>query len=96
MTAPGYVPNPNYSQDDWDEVCDNPELTDEQLAQARPLAETMPALVEAARRRRDSREPSAKLLLSLSVDQDVVEAFRRTGPGWETRMNDALRRAAGL
>jgi uncharacterized protein (DUF4415 family) len=26
----------------------------------------------------------------------VVEHFRETGPGWQTRINDALRRAAKL
>ena len=28
------------------------------------------------------------------IDADVVEHFRATGPGWQTRINDTLRRAA--
>ena len=29
-------------------------------------------------------------------DQDVIAAFRAQGPGWQSRMNEALRKAAGL
>jgi uncharacterized protein (DUF4415 family) len=32
----------------------------------------------------------------LRIDADVVEHFRATGPGWQTRINDTLRRAAKL
>jgi uncharacterized protein (DUF4415 family) len=35
-------------------------------------------------------------VLNLRLDSDVVEHFRATGPGWQTRINDALRRAAKL
>jgi uncharacterized protein (DUF4415 family) len=34
--------------------------------------------------------------VTLRLDIDVVEHFRRTGPGWQTRINDTLRRAAKL
>lgn len=37
--------------------------------------------------------PNAKKLLTLRIDPDVIEAFKRTGEGWQTRMNDALRSA---
>jgi uncharacterized protein (DUF4415 family) len=47
---------------------------------------------------RAGRPPSEnpKLALKLRIDPDVVEHFRATGPGWQTRINDALRRAAKL
>ncbi|HTV69004.1 MAG TPA: BrnA antitoxin family protein [Rhizobiaceae bacterium] len=32
----------------------------------------------------------------LRLDQDVVARFKQSGDGWQTRMNDALRKAAGL
>jgi uncharacterized protein (DUF4415 family) len=35
--------------------------------------------------------PNPKKLLSLRVDQDVVEWFKGTGPGYQTRMNAVLR-----
>jgi uncharacterized protein (DUF4415 family) len=39
--------------------------------------------------------PGVKELVSLRVDQDVLEFFREGGPGWQDRINDALRKAAG-
>ena len=38
---------------------------------------------------------SGKERVSLRLDKDIIERFRADGPGWQTRMNDALRRAAG-
>jgi uncharacterized protein (DUF4415 family) len=37
------------------------------------------------------RSESPKVLLSVRYDADIVEAFKATGDGWQTRMNDALR-----
>jgi len=39
--------------------------------------------------------PGVKELVSLGIDQDVLEHFREGGPGWQDRINDALRKAAG-
>jgi uncharacterized protein (DUF4415 family) len=40
------------------------------------------------------RSATRKVALKLRLDPDVVKAFRETGPGWQTRMNAALQRAA--
>lgn len=40
--------------------------------------------------------PGAKELVSLRLDRDVLEHFQSAGPGWQDRINDALRQAAGL
>ena len=40
--------------------------------------------------------PGARELVSLRIDSDVLEHFQSQGPGWQDRVNDALRRAAGL
>lgn len=37
-----------------------------------------------------------KKLVSLRLDQEVVDWFKRSGPKWQTRINDELRKAAGL
>ncbi len=37
-----------------------------------------------------------KDLISLRLDRDVIEHFRRTGRGWQSRINAALRKAAKL
>ena len=39
--------------------------------------------------------PSVKELVSLRIDQDVLEHFQEGGPGWQDRINGALRKAAG-
>src|SRR5260370_17166124 len=42
------------------------------------------------------RSPTRKVPLKLRLDPDVVKAFRARGPGWQSRMNPALRHAARL
>jgi uncharacterized protein (DUF4415 family) len=39
---------------------------------------------------------AAKKQVTLRLDADVIAKFRETGPGWQSRMNEALRKAAGL
>ena len=39
--------------------------------------------------------PGAKELVSLRIDKDVLEHFQETGPGWQDRINAALRKLAG-
>jgi len=34
-------------------------------------------------------------LISLRVDQDVLEKLRAMGPGWQTKVNEMLRRMVG-
>ncbi len=40
--------------------------------------------------------PGVREMVSLRIDQDVLEHFRNDGPGWQDRINAALRKAAGL
>ena len=39
--------------------------------------------------------PGAKEMVSLRLDRDVLDYFQHDGPGWQDRINDALRKAAG-
>ena len=39
--------------------------------------------------------PGAKEMVSLRLDRDVLDFFQEEGPGWQDRINDALRKAAG-
>jgi uncharacterized protein (DUF4415 family) len=39
--------------------------------------------------------PGVKQQVTLRLDQDVLEHFQEGGPGWQDRINDALRKAAG-
>jgi uncharacterized protein (DUF4415 family) len=40
--------------------------------------------------------PVGKEQISLRIDRDVLEHFQEDGPGWQDRINAALRKAAGL
>ena len=39
--------------------------------------------------------PGAKEQVSLRIDRDVLDFFQADGPGWQDRINAALRKAAG-
>ena len=71
---------------------DNPELTAADFRAMRPAAEVAPVLAR-AKRVRGPQKAATKRSVSLRLDQDVLEKFKSTGPGWQTRINDALRRA---
>ncbi len=75
---------------------DNPPLTDEQLARMRPMTDVMPDLVAALTRPGRPRKDRPKIALSLRLDPDLVAAMRRSGPGWQARVNAELRRTYGL
>jgi uncharacterized protein (DUF4415 family) len=40
--------------------------------------------------------PAAREQVTLRIDRDVLEAFQAEGPGWQDRINAALKQAAGL
>ena len=76
---------------------DNPELTDEQLAQMRPAREALPPELYAALASRPRGRPKAekrKVEVKLRLDPEILEAFKAQGPGWQTRMNEVLRRSS--
>ncbi len=39
--------------------------------------------------------PGVKEMVSLRIDRDVLDYFQEDGPGWQDRINAALRKAAG-
>jgi uncharacterized protein (DUF4415 family) len=90
--------NSDVSSPSWDDD-DLPEWTDDQIARAelrvggkliRPADGTLT---------RPGRPPSrgrAKSQVTLRLDPDILERFRADGPGWQGRINEALRKAVGL
>ena len=84
-----------YSDADLADVMNFPELTDEQLATAKPFAEVLPELAGTIRRRGRQKAPT-KVPVSLRLDPAVLEHFKKGGRGWQARMGDALRKAANL
>ena len=73
------------------------EWTEEIAAKARSAAEILGPEVLAAMpkprgRPRGSVKENAKVPITMRVDPEVLEAMRETGTGWQTRVNDVLRR----
>lgn len=42
------------------------------------------------------KSESPKKPVNIRLDADLVAHYRATGPGWQTRVNDVLRKAAKL
>lgn len=75
---------------------DNPEWTEADFAKARPISE-FPELAAAFPKSKGGRpKGSNKEQVAIRVDKDVLARFREGGPGWQSRINEALRKAVGL
>ncbi|MDR4308018.1 BrnA antitoxin family protein [Chelatococcus sambhunathii] len=78
---------------------DGPEWTDAQLARAE-LAENgdviRPASGTLKRGPGRPRIANPKKQVSVRLDPDVIDALQKGGPGWQGRMNEALRKALKL
>lgn len=69
------------------------ELTVEDMKYFRPMKEVFPEIAGAFEKMRGQRGPQkapTKERVGLRLDHDVVEYFRKTGPGWQTRINEVL------
>jgi uncharacterized protein (DUF4415 family) len=84
-------PNPDSLEND------NPAWTAEDFAQARPAAAVLPQLFDAKvaeqllRPRGRPRIDFPKQRINIRLSHEVVEHFRSTGEGWQTRIDNALR-----
>ena len=88
-----FVPGRGYTKEDWDAV-DSPELTDEELATAKPFAEVFPDLAESIKRSRGRPKAEKPLQhVSIRLDPDVLAKFKATGKGWQSRINEVLKAA---
>jgi len=77
---------------------ENPEWTDEDFARARPAREVLSESVLNQFKRSPGRPRSEtpKQQVTLRLDADLLEHWRAQGPGWQSGINAALRRASGL
>lgn len=91
--------------EDWDDEApidddENPEWTEEDFANAKPI-DQIPELADLVEFLRKGGRPALperyrKRRVTLMLDPDVIEHFKADGKGWQTRVNAALRKAAGL
>ncbi|MDY0243143.1 MAG: BrnA antitoxin family protein [Rhodospirillaceae bacterium] len=75
---------------------DNPEWTEEDFKRARPASELPPEILAAFPRTRGPQKAPKKVPVSLRLSPDVIEHFKAGGPGWQSRIDDTLRKFAGL
>jgi uncharacterized protein (DUF4415 family) len=67
------------------------ELTAEDLAKFRPAAEALPSsLMKKLGVRGRPKAAVTKERITIRLSHEVVETFRATGEGWQTRMDEAL------
>lgn len=76
-------------------------MTDEELARLRPAKDVLPPsffeAVEKARRARGRpHQDKTKDRITIRMDHDLVEHYKSTGKGWQSRMNADLRKVSGL
>jgi uncharacterized protein (DUF4415 family) len=72
------------TEQDWIDPDDAPDLSTpywQEIVLAEPVSRGRP------------RIPNPKVSTTLRLDVDVIEHFRKDGPGWQSRINAALREA---
>jgi uncharacterized protein (DUF4415 family) len=75
---------------------DNPVWTKRDFARAMPAGELPDEIRQAFPRTRGPQAAPRKVPVSIRLSADVVERFKATGPGWQTRIDEALKKAVGL
>ena len=81
-----------YRAKDLREVSDNPEWTRKDFAKARPFSEALPDPAASIRKGRGPNKAPTKKLVSLRLSGQVLEAYKAKGPGWQSRIDEDLRR----
>lgn len=81
-----------YSKKDLREVSNNPELTEADFAKARPFSEVFPNLSASIRKGRGPNKSPTKKLVSLRLSREVIDHFKLTGAGWQSRIDETLRK----
>ena len=71
---------------------DAPELDDSWFERARPATEVVPHIVERWRRTRGKQKAPTKEPISIRLDSDILVYYRATGKGWQSRINETLRK----
>lgn len=77
---------------------ENPEWTAKDFRRARPAREVLPKLIgkkasaELLRPRGRPKAAVTKTQITLRLSPEVISHFKRGGAGWQTRMDEALKR----
>jgi len=78
-------PNPELIDDE------NPEWTDEMFKRAKRTIDVDPNLVELSKRARGRPKlDNPKISTTIRLSSEVIEYFRSTGKGWQTKVDEVL------
>jgi len=69
----------------------NPEWTADEIKNAVQFKDLSESLQKRLRGQRGPNKNPPKLPVSIRLSADVLDAFRATGDGWQTRIDNALR-----
>lgn len=76
---------------------DNPEWTEEDFKRAKPPHEVLPPdVLKAFPKTRGPQVAPKKIPVSIRLSPEVVRYFKAGGPGWQSRIDEVLKKAAGL
>lgn len=67
------------------------ELTAEDMAKFKPAAEVLPASLRNKLGVRGPQKTPTKERITIRLSREVVDRFRESGEGWQTRIDAALR-----
>ena len=76
----------------------NPAWTDESFKRARPATEVLPKLFgstaakEMLKPRGRPKSGNPRIAVSIRLPAETLEQWKATGPGWQTRMAEKLKR----
>lgn len=62
------------------------------LSGGRPMSEVLPQLKRIGR----PKSANPKKLVTIRLDADLLERLKSDGDGWQTRLNETLRKAVGI
>ena len=67
------------------------ELGDADLKRFKPAADVLPATLLTKLRVRGPQKSPTKERITIRLSPEVVQEFRETGDGWQTRVDEALK-----
>ena len=75
---------------------ENPPITAARWKRFRPSSQVVPHIVDAYVRSlgRPPEGEMPKIAVSIRLDRDALAKFKAAGPGWQTRINDLVVKAA--
>lgn len=80
-----------FTKADMEAVSDNPELTAEDIAAARPFADVFPELAAKMRGGRGPQKSPKKVSTTIRLSPEVIAHFKASGAGWQARIDAALK-----